>query len=206
MFLFGKKKAKRTNKKKHHKPPAALIKRARKYRVKISKKVGKKRVYKSVTVIKRLIKRKMRLLKKKKHSKKHSKRRQSKRSYYRRRSRFGESGNAIYDAAAYDRVTTGYGYNQPVVQLAGATGQSPNYIADGSNALRPANMRVPENTGNVYGTYAEFFGSQVPKVVPPEYTLMGQPDGSTTAIGSPFYAYRTPAFGKRRRARRTRRY
>jgi hypothetical protein len=55
----NKSKKSRKGKKGHKKPPAALVKRARKYGVKISKKVGKKRVYKSVSVIKRQIKKKM---------------------------------------------------------------------------------------------------------------------------------------------------
>jgi hypothetical protein len=54
-----KSKKSRKGKKGHKKPPASLVKRARKYGVKISKKVGKKRVYKSVSVIKRQIKKKM---------------------------------------------------------------------------------------------------------------------------------------------------
>jgi hypothetical protein len=54
-----KSKKSKKGKKGHKKPPAALVKRARKYGVKISKKVGKKRVYKSVSVIKRQIKKKM---------------------------------------------------------------------------------------------------------------------------------------------------
>jgi len=75
-FLFGKKKKKHSVKKgKGRKPPARLIKLCKKYRIKVTKKVGKKRVYKSVTVLKKQLKRKIKVRKVRK--------------VHKRRSRFG---------------------------------------------------------------------------------------------------------------------
>jgi hypothetical protein len=50
--------------KKVPKPPAALIKKAKKYHVKVTKKVGRKRVYKRVSLIKKQIKKAMRKVRK----------------------------------------------------------------------------------------------------------------------------------------------
>ena len=58
-------KVKSTRIKSVRKPPAALLKRCRKYHIKTTKKVGKHRVYKSITVLKKLIK--MKKMKKKVH-------------------------------------------------------------------------------------------------------------------------------------------
>jgi uncharacterized FlgJ-related protein len=69
--FFGKKRRRSVKKgKKSRKPPARLIKLCKKYRIKVTKKVGKKRIYKSVTVIKKQLKRKM------KNKKSHSRRSQ----------------------------------------------------------------------------------------------------------------------------------
>ena len=57
-------KVKSSRRKSVRKPPAALLKRCRKYHIKTTKKVGKHRVYKSITVLKKLLKKK---LKKKVH-------------------------------------------------------------------------------------------------------------------------------------------
>ena len=58
-------KVKSSRRKSVRKPPAALLKRCRKYHIKTTKKVGKHRVYKSITVLKKLIK--MKKMKKKVH-------------------------------------------------------------------------------------------------------------------------------------------
>ena len=50
---------------KHHKPPTKLLRICKKYRVKATKKVGGKRVYKSVAMLKKLCLRKARALRKK---------------------------------------------------------------------------------------------------------------------------------------------
>ena len=55
MFSFGKKRVKV-----HRKPPARLIKLCKKYRIKTTRKVGKRKLYKSITVLKRQIKKKIR--------------------------------------------------------------------------------------------------------------------------------------------------
>ena len=79
-FLFGKKKKKHSVKKgKGRKPPARLIKLCKKYGIKVTRKVGRRRVYKKVSVIKKQLKKKM------KGRKVHTRR--SRRS---RRSRFGD--------------------------------------------------------------------------------------------------------------------
>ena len=67
LFDFGKKRrtVKRKMVKSHRKPPARLLKLCKKYRVKATKKVGGKRVYKKVAVLKKLCLRKARALRKK---------------------------------------------------------------------------------------------------------------------------------------------
>ena len=57
-------KVKSSRRKSVRKPPAALLKRCRKYHIKTTKKVGKHRVYKSITVLKKLLKKKMKKVKK----------------------------------------------------------------------------------------------------------------------------------------------
>jgi hypothetical protein len=79
-FLFGKKKKKHSVKKgKGRKPPARLIKLCKKYRIKVTKKVGKKRIYKKVSVLKKQLKQKI----------KKNKRRSRFGKKNKRRSRFG---------------------------------------------------------------------------------------------------------------------
>ena len=84
---FGKKKRhSKKHGKKHAKPPAKLLRICKKYRVKATKKVGGKRMYKSVATLKKLCLRKARALRKKlmkmhkksiKHHKKTHRRRSS---------------------------------------------------------------------------------------------------------------------------------
>ena len=89
-FSFGKKRrsTKRKSAKKHVKPPARLLRICKKFHVKATKKVGRKRVYKSVATLKKLCLRKARAMKKKmmkmhkkKSSKKVSKRKKVRRSH-----------------------------------------------------------------------------------------------------------------------------
>jgi hypothetical protein len=73
-LAFGKRRRKTVHRKAVRKPPAALLKRCRKYHIKTTKKVGKHRVYKSVTVLKKLLKKKikkMKKMKKKVYSRRH---------------------------------------------------------------------------------------------------------------------------------------
>jgi len=88
--LFGKRRRthrRKTSSKKahkgHRKPPSALLKMAKKYRVRVTIKRGSKKVYKSVRLIKMQIKNKKKLLKSRRH-RKHRVRR-----HYGRRSGFG---------------------------------------------------------------------------------------------------------------------
>ena len=63
---FGKRRRKTSSSKSHHKkPPAKLLKLCKKYRVKATKKVGSRRVYKKVSVLKRQCLKKAKALKKK---------------------------------------------------------------------------------------------------------------------------------------------
>ena len=100
---FGKKHRAHKRHGKVAKPPAKLLRICKKYRVKATKKVGGKRVYKKVSVLKKLCLRKARALKKKlmkahKKSIKHHKRRahpkrrshHKRRAHPKRRSDFGE--------------------------------------------------------------------------------------------------------------------
>jgi len=100
-FSFGKKKRhSKKHGKKHAKPPAKLLRICKKYRVKATKKVGGKRMYKSVATLKKLCLRKARALRKKlikmhkksmKHHKKTHKRRVTKKTHSKRRGdAFGE--------------------------------------------------------------------------------------------------------------------
>ena len=93
---FGKKKRhSKKHGKKHAKPPAKLLRICKKYRVKATKKVGGKRMYKSVATLKKLCLRKARALRKKlikmhKKSMKTHKRRVTKKTHIKRRG--GPSG------------------------------------------------------------------------------------------------------------------
>ena len=97
-FSFGKKrrstKRRSTKKHSHRKPPAKLLRLCRKYRVKATKKVGKKKVYKSVASLKKMCLRKARALRKKllkahKKSMKHHKKSHKRRMHHTRRRRSG---------------------------------------------------------------------------------------------------------------------
>ena len=194
MFLsFGKKK--RTSKKKSvkksvRKPPARLIKMCKKYHIKVTKKVGKKRVYKKVAVLKKQLKRKMKNVRKGK--KRSVKRRSVKRRSVKRRFRFG-------DAATFSQPTN-YGYNQKVEQAPGVLSQSSQVVTPANNINRPPGFGVDPSQLPIYGVYRPFFTEQVPTMVGPNSIgFMGQPDGSLFHGGGPFSAY--TSFGKRRRAR-----
>jgi len=92
-FLFGRRKRRTVKRKGSRKPPARLIKMCRKYKIKCTKKVGKRRVYKKIRVLKKQLKRKV----------KNKKTRKVRRT--RRKTRFGEksadevknSGEKLYN-------------------------------------------------------------------------------------------------------------
>jgi len=66
-FGFGKKRrmVRRKSSKKNKKPSKAILRMCKKYRIKATKKMGKKRVYKSLTILKRLIAKKKKMMKRK---------------------------------------------------------------------------------------------------------------------------------------------
>ena len=101
---FGKKHRAHKRHGKVAKPPAKLLRICKKYRVKATKKVGGKRVYKKVSVLKKLCLRKARALKKKlmkahKKSIKHHKRRAhpKRRSHHRRGDAFGDDSEMMME-------------------------------------------------------------------------------------------------------------
>jgi hypothetical protein len=202
---FGKKKRK-TRSKKGRKPPAKILKMCRRFKIKCTKKVGKRRVYKSASALKKQLKRKMR-----KSRKSRRKSRKSRKSRRRRVSRFGFSFVALKGRrsrfgatpAAFNQPGN-YGYNQAVVQNPGILSQTSQVVTSGSNSTRPQSMQLGSGNIPTYGTNRKFFTESVPTMPPPEWFVMGQPDGPPVPVGSPFYGYKTP-FGRRRKVRRTRR-
>jgi len=177
------------------KPSAILAKLARKYKVKISIKRGSKRVYKSAKLLKKQIGKKMRIsVRKARKARKARKTRKTRRVRRVRRSRFGEM-----QASEYQKDIPNYGYNMPVVQVPGVGPQSSELVMNAAmNAGRPDGFNLEDQYVPTYGTNAAFFDQAVPRVIPPNWQFMGQPDGSTVGLGSPFYRY-TTEFGKRRR-------
>jgi hypothetical protein len=179
--------------KKVPKPPAALIKKAKKYHVKVTKKVGRKRVYKRVSLIKKQIKKAMRKVRKGRKVRKVRK----------GRSRFGSNGTP----ATFDPSPARYNYYESVNQVPGTSSQSSSYVPSlERNQARPAGFQLPNESVPTFGTYKAFFGQDVPSVVPPNWNCLGQPDGSCVPVGSPFYGYQTPstAFGRSRYGRKSR--
>jgi hypothetical protein len=182
-FLFGKKK--RTRKsgksgKKTRKPPAAILKKCRKLKIKTTKKVGSKRVYRSVSLLKKLIKNKSRKSKKTRRNRKV-------------KGRFSFGSSTFTNAGP-----SGYGYNQPVQQNPGILSQSSMIVTPESNLARPMGMQLPPGQDLAYGVGRNFFTEIVPTQTPPQWGFMGQPDGSVFGVGAPFSAYNKPAFGRRR--------
>ena len=188
-FGFGKKKRRtvRSTKKRggSKKPPASLIRMCKKYRIKCTKKVGKKRVYKSVSVLKKQLRRK-RTVKRRKACKGSRKVRKHRKV---RRFRFGEAANASNPA--------NYGYNNPVPQAPGVLSQSSQVVTAANNINRPPGFGLDDGSIPTYGVYRPFFTENVPTTVGPSWNFMGQPDGSLYPVGGPFNRF--SSFGKRRR-------
>ena len=185
----------RKNHKVSKKPSKRVVKLARKYKVKISVKRGSKRVYKTEKLILRQIRKKMRRVRKvrKVRTTRTTRRVRKVRKVRKvRTSRFGSAG-------PFSGKVENYGYNLPVNQVPGSRGQSSEWVANAAaNASRPAEMRMPSNEVPSFGSYKLFFDQQVPSVLPPNWDFMGQPGGQPpVAVGSPFYNYKTPGFGRR---------
>jgi len=189
-FGFGRKR--RTTRKKRlvKKQDRSLIKKCKRHGIKVVKKVGGHRVYKSTSVLKRQLRKKMkktRKLKKVKRSRKNVKR-------TRRRFRFGDTAT---NSSVFIQPTN-YGYNQQVNQAQGVLSQSSQVVTPANNINRPPGFGVDPSTLPVYGVYRPFFTEQVPtQVGPNSIGFMGQPDGTLYATGGPFSRY--TKFGKRRR-------
>lgn len=182
-FLFGKKRRVHRKRKASRgmgkKPRASVLRAAKKYRVKIYKKVGKKKVYRTTKAIKRDIKRRMAKRHAKKHSKKHSKR-------VVRRSRFRFGSGAFVNPP-------NFGYNQPVGVAQGILDQSVSVVPDAAmNATRPPGFGLSPSDVPTYGTNRPFFTQDVPVPTPPNWYFMGQPDGSLYPVGGPFNRYSSP--------------
>lgn len=190
-FGFGKKKRKTTKRVKR--PPTRLIKNCKKFGIKVTKRVGKKRVYKSVTVLKRLLKRKMGKKSKGGKRGKHGKR--GKRKTLKRRFRFGEAADFVQ--------SPNYGFNEKVRQAQGVLSQSSQVVNAENNINRPPGFGVDPNSTPIYGVYRPFFTEQVPtQVGSNSIGFMRQPDGSFFQVGGPISKY--TSFGKRRKFRKNR--
>ena len=186
-FSFGRKRS--VKRKGIKKPPARLIKMCKRYRIKVTRKVGRKKVYKSTTVLKRLLKRKQKQVKKKKVRKSKNRKTRKTRRTIRRRFRFGDAPFV---------QPSNYGYNQKVQQTPGVLSQSSQVVTPANNINRPPGFGVDPSSLPIYGVYRPFFTEQVPtQVGPNSIGFMGQPDGSLFPVGGPFSAY--SSFGKRRR-------
>ena len=122
LFSFGKKKRRVSRSKVMKKPPARLLSICKRYKVKSTKKIGRRRVYKSIAVLKKLcLKQSMALLKKIKKSKKAPRRRRSS-SFGLRRRRRRCSGFGL-DGAPFQKPEK-YGYNEDVKQYPQTLSQS----------------------------------------------------------------------------------
>jgi hypothetical protein len=212
MNLFGKKKRSRRVKRAVRKPPARLLKLCKRYGVKTTRKVGRRRVYKPVKYLKKAcLKRARSLVKKLKKLKKRAasfgrRRKMSHRlkSMRRRRSRstrYVAFGNVM--GSPFEQPANG-GYNQPVKVTQQTLSQTSSVVNNKTNSSRPGALQLPAGPGDLYGVTREFFGQQVPTQTPPEWNYMIQPDGSYYPVGAPFYGYKTPfasAFGKKPRRR-----
>jgi hypothetical protein len=191
-FLFGKKKKRSV--KKSTKPPKALLKMARKYKVKVTVRRGSKKVYKPLRVIMKQIK-----------MKKNSKRKVRVR---RRKMRFGSSGSYF---SKDNNNAHGYGPGPDALQHLGNSSYTGTVIPSAlDNNNRPSRVRAGNEYidtklkpfRKVYGTGKTFFNQTIPGPLPPNWQFMAQPPSSSdkfVALGSPFVTYNKPGFGKKRR-------
>lgn len=199
-FGFGKKRRKSRSTKSRkgsRKPPASLIRACKRHRIKCTKKVGKRRVYKSISTLKKQLRRKKTIKRRKAHKRVKKNVRKSRRRSVRRRFRFGES-------AASAAPVQNYGYNNPVPQAAGVLSQSSQVVTADNNKNRPPGFELDGASVPTFGVYRPFFTENVPTTVGPSWNFMGQPDRSSYPVGGPFSRY--TQFGKRRRGRKSRMY
>ena len=192
LFSFGKKRRSRKSKKTNRKPPVKILRLCRRLKIKCTKKVGKRRVYKSLAVLKKQIKRKMKKTKRK--VRRTTRFRFSFGSTRRTRSRFGSPGDFT------NAGPSGYGYNQKAMSNPGILSQTSQVVTRESNASRPSSMQLDSKYIPTYGVNKKFFTADIPSVLGPEWYAMGQPDGTLVPVGSPFYR-NTSAYGRRRRRR-----
>ena len=187
LFSFGKNIKRKVSKK----PPSSIIKKCKKLKIKITKKVGNRRVYKKLSVLKKLIKLKMKVRKSRKGKRKGGR--------IKRRFRFGSVDLSPDDF----NQPKNYGYNNEVKQSPGVLSQSSMVVNNLNKNERPGDFKLDDSTGDVYGVYRPFFTEKVPtQIGPNSIGFMGQPDGSLYAVGGPFAGY--TSFGKRRTRRRPR--
>ena len=184
MGIFSFSTKKRVVLKKHvKKPPANIIKQCKKYKIKITVKRGSKRIYKKLSILKKQIK------KARKKSKKKVRKTVRKRRYIRRNFRFGSAPFVKSEK---------FGYDEKEKASLGILDQSISMVTQKNNINRPPGFGLEPNMIPTYGTYAPFFGEKIPKVIPPNWNFMGQPDGSLYPVGAPFSRYTTAAFGKKK--------
>ena len=194
LFCFGKKKRTRKTLKKGKKPPAKILRMCRRLKIKTTKKVGKRRVYKSVALLKKQIAK--RLKKSRKPRKRTTRFRFSFGSSRNSRSRFGSAGT-FTNAGPSD-----YGYSQKDSSNPGILSQTSQVVTQTSNASRPPSMQLDSKYIPTHGVNRKFFTESVPTMVGPEWYVMGQPGGQPPVpVGAPFYRY-PAAFGRRRRRTR----
>jgi len=187
LTLFGKRRKTRSIKKSGKKPSAKTLMMCKKLKIKTTKKSGKKRVYRKESVLKKLIAKKL-----KKNKTKTVRRRRSTTRF-----RFG------FGYAPFSNTTSNYDYNQPVVQKQGTLPQTSQVVTASTNGSRPVGLTVGSSNVPSYGVGRPFFTETVPtQVGPRDLMFMGQPDGTLYPVGGPFVGYKTPAFGKKRRARK----
>jgi hypothetical protein len=189
IFSFGRRR--KGVKKGPKKPPARLIKMCKKYRIKCTRKVGKRRVYKSVSVLKKQLRKRM---------KKSSFGKRKKKSSFGKRKRRVKRRFGFGNAAAFVQPSN-YGYNQKVEQAQGILSQSSQVVTPANNINRPPEFGVDPGSLPTYGVYRPFFTEQVPtQIGPKSIGFMGQPDGSFFQVGGPVSRY--TSFGKKRRGRK----
>lgn len=196
LFSFGKTK-KRSTRKLVKKPSASIIRMCRKYKIKVTRKVGSKRVYKKLADLKRQIKKakKARKAKKVKRRSAFGKKRRS-----RRRFRFGA------DSLSPDAYTdpSDFGYNQTVRSAPGVLSQSSMVVTKQNNDSRPGDTKIENLNTDIFGVYRPFFTEQVPtQIGPRSIGFMAQPNGTLYPDGGLVSGY--SSFGKRRRVVRRRR-
>jgi hypothetical protein len=205
-FLFGKKKKRSI--KKSPKLSKAVLKMAKKYKVKVTIRRGSKKVYKPLRIVMKQIK----IAKRTHHrrttrrtSRRISRRRNVKPRVYTKKMHFG---GGFFNKNNNDN--NGYGPGPDARQNLGNSSYTNSVIQTKLNNMdRPTRIPSGNTTINttlvpfrpIFGTGKTFFNQTVPSTLPPNWQFMYQKDGSSVALGSPFSTYNNPAFGIKRRRR-----